>query len=197
MVMERIGEIEQRLNSPDEDERLRAVIDLAGVDDPEGIRMLVEILEQEESRAVREAAAVALISTGSEAVAEEVSRLLRSRDPYVRNTASDILQCIGEAAEGVLTGLLSDPDPDVRGLAVRAIGRGELPSAARLLREVVVSDGDINVVASAAEFLGVKGSSEEDAEALRFASRRFRDPYLDFVVDDALAKLRALGGSDV
>ncbi|MGB9791880.1 MAG: HEAT repeat domain-containing protein [Thermacetogeniaceae bacterium] len=194
--MDDIADIEARLNSPDEDERLRAVLDLGGSVDPERIKKLVEVLEREGSRAVREAAAVALISIGTEEVAEEVARLLRSGDPYARNTASDILQCIGEPAEGVLAGLLSDPDPDVRSLAVRAVGRGDLRSAVRLLREVVLSDGDINVVASAAEFLGVKGETAEDAEALRAARQRFSDPFLDFVVDEALEKMRAVGGID-
>lgn len=196
MVMENAADIETRLKSPDEDERLRAVLDLIDAADPGRIRKLVEVLEVEESRAVREAAAVALISIGSEEVAEEVSWLLRSSDPYLRNTASDILQCIGEAAERVLAGLVRDPDPDVRGLAVRAVGRSELRSASRILREVVLSDDDINVVATAAELLGMKGEAAEDAEALRAARRRFRDPFLDFVVEEALEKMRAAGGFD-
>lgn len=189
MVVKSIREIEERLSSPDEEERANAVLDLGGVDNPERVKKLVEILETDGSRLVKEAAAVALISTGTKTVAEEVSRLMRHDDPYLRNTASYILQCIGEPAGEVLAELLHDPDPGVRDLAVRAVGRGELRSAVELLRDVIMNDDNVNVVASAVEFLGMRSESAEDAELLMSACRRFDDPYLDFVVREALKKM--------
>lgn len=184
-------DVETRLRSADEDKRLHAVLELREDNRPGRIKMLVDTLEKENSRLVHEACVFALICIGTEEVAEEVAGLLRHRDAFLRNAASEILQMVGENSERVIAGLLDDPDPDVRHLAVRALGRGEMPSAASLLREVVLNDDDVNVVGSAAEYLGERGGAPEDVEALRLACRRFSDPYLDFVVEEALAKIGA------
>ncbi|HHW39956.1 MAG TPA: HEAT repeat domain-containing protein [Syntrophomonadaceae bacterium] len=186
-----ISEMRRMLRNTDEEERLGTVLKLGSLDHPDVIPILVEVLESDTSRTVQEACIISLIRIGTEAVAEEVARLLRHSDAFVRNAASEILQIIGEAAERVISGLLGDPDPDVRQLAVRALGRGELSSATLLLREVVLNDIDVNVVGSAAEYLGEKGGSREDVEALKLACQRFSDPFLNFVVEEALVKIGA------
>ncbi|MGB9791138.1 MAG: HEAT repeat domain-containing protein [Thermacetogeniaceae bacterium] len=92
MVVKSIREIEERLNSSDEEERANAVLDLGGVDDPERVEKLIEILESNKSRFVREAAAVSLISTGTKTVAGEVlAELLRDPDPGVCNLAVKVI----------------------------------------------------------------------------------------------------------
>jgi len=186
-----ISEMRRRLRNTDEEERLGTVLKLDSLDQPDIIPLLVEVLESDTSRTVQEACIISLVRIGTEAVAEEVARLLRHSDTFVRNAASEILQIIGEDAERVIAGLLGDLDPDVRLLAVRALGEGCLAAAPRLLREVLLSDPDVNVVGSAAEYLGEKGGSTEDVVALNLARQRFSDPFLDFAVEEALVKMGA------
>lgn len=179
---------EIRFPTPNEELRAERVLDLGGVDDPEKIKKLVQILETDESRFVREAAVVALICTGTEGVAKEVAELLWRGDEYLRTTACNILQCLGGPAEGVLAELLADPDPDVRLLTVRIIGSSEyLPLVHELLKRALESETDAFVAACAAEYLSSCGRPE-DAELLEAARRRFSDPFLDTVVDEALKR---------
>lgn len=187
--MEELSRLIELLNSEDELERLRAAEELGDLTSSEAVLSLVSCLEKDESRFVQEACVASLCRIGTEEVAEEVAKLLRSSNPYVRNAASEILQLLGDRAERVVELLLRDPGPDVRALAVRVVGEGLFSSASALLRSVVLNDPDVNVVASAAEYLGEIGGSREDRDALNAARARFSDPFLEFAVETALRKM--------
>lgn len=187
--MEELSRLIELLNSEDEMERLRAAEELGDHTSSEAVLSLVSCLEKDESRFVQEACVASLCRIGTEEVAEEVAKLLRSSNPYVRNAASEILQLLGDRAERVIELLLRDPGPDVRALAVRVVGEGLFSSASALLRSVVLNDPDVNVVASAAEYLGEIGGSREDRDALNAARARFSDPFLEFAVETAVHKM--------
>lgn len=177
------------LESQDAAERLRAAEELGDYPSFEAVSGLVSRLASDECRVVQEACLVSLCRIGTAEVGEEAARLLRSSDAYVRNAAAEILQELGDKAEHVVRALLCDPDPDVRLLAVRVVGEGYFSGALPLLREVVLTDPDVNVVGSAVEYLGELGGSSQDREAIRQARSRFSNPYLDFAVETALSKM--------
>jgi len=187
--LEELSRLIELLNSEDDMERLRAAEELGDHTSSEAVLSLVSCLQKDESRVVQEACVASLCRIGTEEVAEEVAKLLRSSDPYVRNAASEILQLLGDRAERVVELLLRDPDPDVRALAVRVVGEGQFSSASALLRSVVLDDPDANVVGSAVEYLGEIGGSPEDRDALNAVRARFSDPFLEFAVETALRKM--------
>lgn len=188
-ALEELSRLIELLNSEDEMERLRAAEELGDHTSSEAVLSLVSCLEKDESRVVQEACVASLCRIGTEEVAEEVAKLLRSSDPYVRNAASEVLQLLGDRARHVVELLLRNPDPDVRALAVRAVGEGQFSNASALLRSVVLNDPDANVVASAVEYLGEIGGSREDRDALHEVRTRFSDPFLEYAVETALRKM--------
>jgi HEAT repeat protein len=187
--LEELSRLIELLSRGNEMERLRAAEELGDHTSSEAVLSLISCLQNDESRVVREACVASLCRIGTEEVAEEVAKLLGSSDPYVRNAASEILQLLGDRARHVVELLLRDPDPDVRALAVRSVGDGQFSNASALLRSVVLSDSDANVVASAVEYLGEIGGSEDDRDALRQVRARFSDPFLEYAVETALRKM--------
>ena len=65
-----------------------------------------------------------------------------SGDAKVRLKAVDVLANIGSrTTREALVALLGDPNPDVRGCVVRAVGTGRVNESADTLREMLHDDG--------------------------------------------------------
>lgn len=190
MPPEEIELLIQRLNQGDERSRRYAAQDLAAFPSPAVVEALCYRLVQESSRLVQEAIAGTLVAIGSEAVVTRVSTLLASQDAYLRNLAVEILQALGQQARETLLGLLQSSDPDIRLLTVNVLGEARYREAAATLRQVVETDPDLNVVAAAIECLGEMGLRQEDIAAIGRARERFDDPFLDYVAEQALRKIR-------
>ena len=188
--MTEVGTLLQRLQSPAEEERRAAALDLAGVREEAVVEALVELLRREKSRPVQEAAVAALMETGGSDVAEAVAGLLSAPDPYLRNAAVEILQHVGREALGVLDGLLRSPDADLRLFAVHVLGGVRFKEAILLLHRVIREDPEVNVVGAAVEYLGEMGSREEDVACVLEAARRFPEPFVRFAVKQAVEKIR-------
>lgn len=135
-----------RLSSEDEGERMDAAEDVAG--SPEGIAPLVERVQQEPSRAVREVIFRSLAETDDAAVISEVIKLLGSEDAQIRNEAVGLLQLRGAAVLPELRSLLTDPNRDLRKLAVDVLSRLTDPGIDDLY-EIALRDQDANVVITA------------------------------------------------
>lgn len=191
MLPETVDTLIQQLERGDERQRRYAARDLAAFPSAVVVDALCARLVEEMSGAVQEAIVLTLIGIGSEAVARRVSALLRSQDARVRNAAVEILQSLGTQARGTVSELLKDPDPDVRLCAVNVLGEARYREAIAMLRNVVDTDPDINVVAAAIEHLGEMGSRREDGACIEGAKRRFNNPFLHYVADLALQKMRA------
>lgn len=191
MLPEAIDTLIQQLKQGDERQRRYAARDLAAFPSAVVVDALCARLVEETSRAVQEAIVLALIGIGGEAVVKRVSTLLRSQDAHVRNAAVEILQSLGTEARETVSELLEDPDPDVRLCAVNILGEARYREAIAMLRDVVDTDPDINVVAAAIEYLGEMGLRREDGACIEGAKRRFDDPFLHYVADLALQKMRA------
>ena len=191
MLPETVETLLQHLERGDERQRRYAARDLVAFPSTDVVDALCARLVEETSGAVREAIVLALIGIGGEPVAGRVGALLRSQDARVRNAAVEILQSLGTQARGTVSELLKDPDRDVRLCAVNVLGEARYREAIAMLRDVVDTDPDVNVVAAAIEHLGEMGSRREDGACIEGARRRFDDPFLHYVAGLALQKMRA------
>jgi HEAT repeat protein len=188
--VEEVQSLIRTLNEhPEEVERYRAALDLAGSKDGYVVDCLAARLPCEPSRVVQEAIVSALISIGTDEVVERCAGLLRSDDAYVRNAAVEILQVLEERSLKVVQRLLEDADPDTRLLAVNVLGELRCREAVEWLRRMVAKDSEVNVVAAAVECLGEMGLREEDRKTIQAAVERFQDPYLAFAAEVALKKM--------
>lgn len=125
-----------------------AAEDIAG--SPEGIAPLVERVQQEPSRAVREVIFRSLAEIDDPAVISEVIKLLGSEDAQIRNEAVGLLQLRDAAVLPEVRSLLTDPNRDLRKLAVDVLGRLTDPGIDDLY-EIALRDQDANVVITALE----------------------------------------------
>ncbi len=83
----------------DEAERIYAAEDIGYLNAAEGVAPLLERLDKESSRAVRDAIFQALTRIEADAAIEGSIRLLASEDPQIRNQAVDMLRHKGAAVD--------------------------------------------------------------------------------------------------
>ncbi len=185
--MEELGHV--LASSPDEGEKMDAAWRLGALGTGEAVRCLAGALKREQSPLVREAITGALLGCEPRAVAEEMAALLKSGEASAVSAAMEVLSaCCSEDSLEVLERLLRDENRDVRVSVVHTLGKSNCASGADLFRRVISEDEDVNVVAAAVEYLGEVGE-ERDAELLRAAAERFKDPFLSFTVRRALEML--------
>ncbi|PWB68641.1 hypothetical protein C3F09_11245 [candidate division GN15 bacterium] len=155
-VIERIGELLARLQSPDFYEREEAVKELGTYQEDEAVAGLVIAIEDPDL-GIRELAANLLCTMKSGTAAQLLCSFLAHLDISTRNLAAEILVRMGADAVPALTETLKSDDYDVRKFAVDVLGlirdeRAIEPLCQRLW------DDNANVVCSAAEALGEIGS---------------------------------------
>ncbi len=156
-VVERIGELLSRLQSPDFFEREEAVKELGRYREDEAVAGLVLAIEDADL-GIRELAADFLTEIKGETASELLCRFLAHKDIGTRNLASEILVRIGSEAVPALIGQLGDEDVDVRKFAVDILGLIRDKRAVDPLSQRLWDDCS-NVICSAAEALGEIGSS--------------------------------------
>ena len=164
----------------DAEQRRRAAADLW--EEPTALPGLLRAHAVETDPVVAEAILTALAGHDCAEVGRALGRDLRSEDAAVRNGSVQALQALPVAVETLVQeGLLTDPDPDVRVLAVMVLSVLPHPGVAGWLRPVVESDPEPNVVASVVDAL--TGLDDEVAgECARLAVARFPgNPYLQFL----------------
>jgi HEAT repeat protein len=137
---------------------------------------------------VRESIFTALIRIGTKLAAAGLVPLLQSQDAGLRNGAMEALKTMPEFAAECLGEIFADAS-DVRIFSVEILGA--LPSSDRLrwLRRVADDEVEVNVCAVAVDTL-VKTGDYEAAPLLLQILKRFPDePYLEFAVLSALARI--------
>lgn len=147
-----IQELVRRLNSENEKERAYAAEDIGYECPSEGIKPLVERLQVEPSRFVREVIVNTLKTIEGPELVENIIPLLRSDDAFIRNAGIEILSR-QDTAITPLKSLLHDPDKDVRKFALDAIFQLNDPASAPAIAEAL-DDPNVNVVITAVEYLG-------------------------------------------
>jgi HEAT repeat protein len=151
--MSRIDEYAEKLDCPEEAERIYAAEDIGYLNVPEGVPPLLDHLGKEPSRAVREAIFQALTRIDAGAAIEGSIRLLESEDPQIRNQAVEVLRSKGGAAVPLLSAVMRGGDKDIRKLVLDVLS-GVQASGAEAIYEAALSDQDPNVVITAVENLG-------------------------------------------
>jgi HEAT repeat protein len=149
--------------------------------------LLAERVPAETDRGVRELLLNALVRMGDPTIIKSMLSLLRGEDAGARNAAVEALRGAGDAVVPEL--LISDPDSDVRILALNALAASGGPTAAKLAASVLARDAHVNVCAAAVDVIIETGGPRE-APALRAALDRFPDqPFLAFAVRAALRRI--------
>jgi HEAT repeat protein len=184
--MSLIEEYTEKLDCPDEAERIYAAEDLGYLNTPDGVPLLLARLALEPSRAVRDAIFQALIRIDAGAAIEGSIRLLESDDPQIRNQAVEVLRSKGEASIPLLNAVMREGDKNLRKLVLDVLS-GIQVSGAEAIYEAALSDQDPNVVITAVENLG------------RTRTAQFRGRIEDLLLADSHpmlvgACLEALGG---
>ena len=151
--------------------------------------LLAERVPAETDRGVRELLLNALVRMGDPTIIKSMLSLLRGEDAGARNAAVEALRGAGDAVVPELEPLISDPDSDVRILALNALAASGGPTAAKLAASVLARDAHVNVCAAAVDVIIETGGPRE-APALRAALDRFPDqPFLAFAVRAALRRI--------
>jgi hypothetical protein len=154
-----------------------------------GIPLLCGHLEREAAVSVRSVIMTSLIQSRSRAAVEGLIRYLRSENTALRNETIEALQDMPEEVAPFMEALLSDPESDVRILAVNIISALPNALAPEWLHKVILEDSHVNVCAAAVDCLAEVGTPSSVA-ALKQVRLRFGDhPFMTFAVDAALKRI--------
>lgn len=148
-----LEELIKDLNSEDEKTRAFAAEDIAYDGYTAGIECLLERLQVEPSRYVREVIINSLQSMQGQELIKQVIPLLYSNDAFIRNGCINILAKQGDDALEELKALCSNPDKDIRKFSLDTLYQIGTERAADLIADYL-SDTDINNVITAVEYLG-------------------------------------------
>lgn len=157
-------------------ERRLAAQEIGETGDPAAAAVLLIQLNNEKTRAVKEAILRGLAKIWSASPGAPMIALLRDADPFVRAEAAEMLQRrAGGAIEG-LAAMMQDQDKDLRKFSLDIIGQSSAGLDNAILVQALnqaLKDQDLNVVISAIENIGL--------------SRRtvFRQAVLELVLGDA------------
>jgi HEAT repeat protein len=155
--MSSLKEYVEQLAGADEAERMYAAEDIGHLNVPEGVPALVDRLDAEPSRAVRDAIFHALTRIDGDAAIEGSIRLLYSADAQIRNQAVDVLRSKGAPSIPFLSTVMREGDKDMRKLVLDVLS-GFGTSDAEGLYALALADADPNVVITAIENLGKTGA---------------------------------------
>jgi len=176
-----------QLESLDAGIRRRAARALA--DDPAAAAALAARIAIEEEPSVRSALFGSLVAIGGPRAASLVAPYVRNEDAALRGGAIDALKHLHEAAVGAVDELLSDPDTDLRLLAIEVTRVWPAERAATRLQRIFESDPHVNVCAAAVD-VATEAGSPELLPALAALRLRFPDEtFLLFAVDIACARI--------
>ena len=166
---EAISVLIDAVKDPNEDVRLAAVRALGQLNEPRGLQVLLDVME-EGVHWTKSSIVEVLVSMGPDIASEIVPRLESTMNPDVRLV---YLQLCGllqiTAALGSLFLLLNDRDQETRVLAAQALGRiGDTVAVESLL--VSLDDESWEVRAEAAKALGALGNEQAVNKLKQFLS---------------------------
>ncbi|MEB0133717.1 HEAT repeat domain-containing protein [Actimicrobium sp. CCC2.4] len=156
---------------------------------PAATAALVARLKREDDRSVREFILTSLTRLGDEIAVAGLVEWLRSEDAVMRNEAIEAMKALPDEVAPIMGGLLSDPDPDVRIMAVNVLESLRHPHVEDWLIDVIDNDSVINVCGTAVDLLGEVGSPAARASLLRLRERFPAEPYIRFATDLALKRI--------
>jgi len=121
---------------------------------------------------------------------DEIFKMLKSDNAYLRNMAIKFLQEYGVEAKPFLEELMNNEDRDIRIFAINILGDVRYDDSVDMLRYFILKEKDINAMMTAVDYLGEIGS-EEDIKLLEAIKNDFKDePYVQFAIDTAIDRLK-------
>jgi len=121
---------------------------------------------------------------------DEMFKMLKSDNAYLRNMAIKFLQEFGVEAKPFLEKLMNDEDKDIRIFAINILGDVRYEDSVDMLRYFILKEKDINAMMTAVDYLGEIGS-EEDIKLLEAIKKDFKDePYVQFAIDTAIDRIK-------
>jgi hypothetical protein len=144
----------------------------------------------EPDRAVLDLLLTLLVERPSRAVVVRLLPVLACDDARLRGAVAEALEQMPEPLEAEIGALLEHADADVRLQGVVALQHAPIPSAPRLLHQVLLREEHVNVCAAALEGLAGIGDASH-LPAVEAARARFPDePFLDFAAGVCAARIR-------
>ena len=187
-----MADLEQKINNPDEAQRLYAVQDAESDDVTSLARILLNRLVKEPSATVRAAIAFRLKTMAFPGIYPQLFDLFRSADAYLRNAAVGIFAMGGDQASEFLSRHANDTDREVRKLILDALFEIGTDAARASIRKALL-DPAVNVQVTAVEYLGQLEDIDSGRQMVDLL-RKNPEPMLIMAVLDALSHLR---GHDV
>ena len=156
---------------------------------PGSSSILVDHLQIEPEPSVREVIFTTLTRLGDVTAVDGLVACLRSDDAALRNEAVLAMQQLPGAVAPIMQDLLHDADSDVRIFAVNILESLRHPNVEQWLREVIESDPQINVCATAVDLLGEVGSPDSMNSLQKLKTRFTNEPYIQFAADLAIQRI--------
>jgi len=179
----------EALASGTEEERWEAARAAPGI--PGAAKALADAAKRETSPGVREAMFTALTRIASPESVEQLVPLLRSDDAWLRTAALDSLRAMKSLVGPYVPNLLHDANSDVRLLACELAREQPGKESAALLCELLETEQEPNVCASAVEVLAEIGGPEA-LPVLARCEERFRGvSFLEFAIRITVDRIRA------
>ena len=121
---------------------------------------------------------------------DEIFKMLKSDNAYLRNAAITFLQTYGKEAQPFLEKLLNNEDKDVRIFAVNILGDVNFEESLDMLRYLLLKEKDINAMMTAVDYMGEIGT-EDDIPLLEALKKEHEDePYVAFGIDTAISRIK-------
>ena len=176
------------LASGNEEERWNAARAAPGIEG--AARALCEAAWREPSARVRDALFTSITRIGTSESVELLLPLLRSDDAALRTGALDSMRAMKGVAWPYMPSLLRDPNSDVRLLACELARDQPGKESARVLCELLESEPEPNVSASAIEVLAEIGGPEAVPVLERCLQRFGGVSFLEFAIRTTIERIR-------
>ena len=121
---------------------------------------------------------------------DEMFKMLKSDNAYVRNAAISFLQEFGVEAKPFLEKLMNNEDKDIRIFAINILGDVSYEDSIEMLRYFLLKEKDINVMMTAIDYLGEIGSKEDIALLEAIKAEHKDEPYVVFAIDTAISRIK-------
>lgn len=179
--------LQAKLADPDPGARRWAARDLAA--HPAASAALLALVRTEEDVSVREVALSSLTRIGDEVAVAGLVDCLRSEDARLRNEAIEAMKSLPERVAPLMRGLLRDPDPDVRILAINVLESLRHADVELWLISVIESEPMATVCGAAVDLLTETGTPRSRDSLIRLTQRFPDEPYIQFAAGLALKRI--------
>lgn len=137
----------------------------------------------------RESIYIELLKEDGPEIISGFINLLYHEDPGLRNLAFEALVQLGSKAFPEVSKLLLSQDEDIRIFAANILGEMQDSRGIEALRNHILQETNINVVAWIVEYLGEYGN-KDDIPLLEAVRAKFKEPFIEFAVNKAIQSLK-------